>query len=347
MEYRRLGRTGIQVSVQCLGAMMFGTWGNSDHQDCIRIIQTALDAGINFIDTADIYSSGESEEIVGKATAGRRDEVVLATKVHAAMGPRPNQGGNSRLWIMRAVEASLRRLSTDHIDLYQLHRSEPSTEIEESLGALSDLVHQGKVRYLGSSTFPAWQIVEAHWASERRGLERLISEQPPYSILVREAERELFPVTRRYGMGVICWSPLAGGLLTGKYRRGEPLPPDSRAVRAGQWGPQVAARYDLDRPANRAKLDLVDRLLKVAEQAGTSLTHLSLAFTLAHPAVTSAIIGPRTMDQMEDLLAGADLHLDTDTLDAIDAVMAPGTIVDQADRGWDPPWMTKESRRRA
>ena len=346
MEYRRLGSTGVKVSTHCLGAMMFGAWGNTDHDDCIRIIQAALDGGINFIDTADVYSAGESEEIVGKALKGRRDDVVLATKFHGAMGPSLNERGNSRLWITREVENSLRRLQTDHIDLYQVHRPDPKTDIAETLGALDDLVHQGKIRYAGASTFPSWQLVEAHWASERRGITHFRCEQPPYSIFVRHVENELFPVTQRYGMGVIVWSPLAGGWLGGKYRRDQDVPPDSRAIRFASRGSPVADRYDLSRPANQRKLDLVDDLMIVADKAGMSLTHLAIAFTLAHPAVTSAIIGPRTMEQLTDLLAGVDKRLDDATLDAIDEIVEPGAVIEEADRGWTAPWMTPENRRR-
>jgi aryl-alcohol dehydrogenase-like predicted oxidoreductase len=346
MEYRTLGRTGVTVSAHCLGAMMFGPWGNTDEDECVRIIHAALDGGINFIDTADVYSEGRSEEIVGGALRGRRDRVVLATKVHGQMGDDPNERGNSRLWIMRAVEESLRRLQTDHIDLYQIHRPDPDTDIDETLGALTDLVRQGKVRYLGCSTFPSWQIVEAHRASERRGLERFACEQPPYSILVRGIELDVLPVAQRYGMGVIVWSPLAGGWLTGKYRRGADAPADSRAVRFAQQGRPVAARYDLSRPGNQRKLDLVEALQEVADQAGLSLTHMAMAFSLAHPAVTSTIIGPRTMDQLDDLLKGADVKLDTATLDAIDDVVPPGTVVESADRGYEPPWMAPSARRR-
>lgn len=345
MEYRILGRTGIRVSTYCLGGMMFGAWGNQDADECLQMVQSALDAGINFIDTADTYSSGESEKIIGRALRNRRDEVVLAT-MYSSMGKRSNERGNSRLSIMRAIEGSLRRLGTDHIDIYQLHRPDPTTHIEETLAALNDLVSQGKVLYIGSSTFPAWQIVEAHWVSERRGLVRVVCEQPPYSILAREAERNLFPVTQRYEMGVIVWSPLAGGWLTGKYRKGQEIPSDSRIARASQWGPKGAARYHMGRPGNQRKLDLVERLSKVTKQAGLSLTHMSVAFTLVHPAVTSTIVGPRTMDQLQDLLKGTDVRLTADTLNAIDAVVPPGSIVERADRGWSPPWMTRQARRR-
>ena len=347
MEYRRLGATGVKVSVHCLGTMMFGAWGNKDHDDSVRIIQTALDGGINFIDTADVYSAGESEEIVGKAIAGRRDEIVLATKVHGRMGKGINETGNSRYWIMKEVENSLRRLGTDHIDLYQIHRPDPRIDLEETLGALTDLVRQGKVRYIGSSTFPAHMIVESQYVSDGSNLERFVCEQPPYSIFVRHIELDVLPVCQRYGMGVIVWSPLAGGWLTGKYRRGQDIPADSRAERAAkQWASPVAQRFDMTREANKRKLDMVDELSAIADKAGISMTHMANAWVLAHPAVTSAIIGPRTMEQMEDLLAGADVVLDDETLDAIDEVMAPGTTVEVSDRGWVPPWMEPEERRR-
>lgn len=346
MEYRTLGRTGVEVSTYCLGAMMFGEFGNPDHDDCVRIIRRALDAGINFVDTADVYSQGESEEIVGKALEGRRDEVVLATKVHGRMGKGRNRSGNSRRWITQEVDDSLRRLGTDWIDLYQVHRPDPTTDLEETLGALTDLVRQGKVRYIGCSTFPAHRVVEAHWISERRDLERFACEQPPYSILARHAERDLFDVVQRYGMGAIVWSPLAGGWLTGKYRRGEAPPTDSRAQRMADSDHPVAARYDVDAPQNAPKFDVVERLATIADEAGTGMVNLATNWTLHHPAVTSAIIGPRTMDQLDDLLAGADVRLDDATLDAIDEVVAPGTVVSEADRGWSPPWLRPEARRR-
>jgi aryl-alcohol dehydrogenase-like predicted oxidoreductase len=349
MEYRVLGSTGVKVSVQCLGAMMFGAWGNPDHDESIRMIHRALDAGINFIDTADVYSAGESEEIVGKALKGKRDEVFLATKVHGQMGPGRNDQGNSRYWIMKEVENSLRRLGTDHIDLYQIHRPEPDTEIDETLGALTDLVRQGKVRYIGSSTFPGWQIVEAQWAAEAHGLERFVCEQPPYSIFVRHIEDDVLPVTQRYGMGAIVWSPLAGGWLTGKYRKEQEVPEDSRAARAMKaWGGNspVAKRFDMSRPANQKKLELVEELALVAEKAGISMTHMANSFVLAHPGVTSAIIGPRTPEQLDDALAGADVVLDDATLDAIDEIVAPGTTLEVNDRGYRGPWLTAGARRR-
>jgi aryl-alcohol dehydrogenase-like predicted oxidoreductase len=346
MEYRTLGRTGVWVSTHCLGAMMFGDWGNTDEDECIRMIHTALDDGVTFIDTADVYSTGRSEEIVGKALRERRDEVVLATKVHGRMGEGLNERGNSRLWIMREVEASLRRLQTDRIDLYQIHRPDPDTDIDETLGVLTDLVRQGKVRYLGCSTFPAWQIVEAHWAAERRGGERFVCEQPPYSIFARQIEMDVLPVVRRHGMGAIVWSPLAGGWLSGKYRRGEDAPEGSRMRRYAGTDSPVARRFDLSRQANQRKLDLVEDLTTVAVKAGLSLVHMAVAFTLAHPAVTSTIIGPRTPQQLKDLLDGADVRLDDATLDAIDEIVSPGAVIEDADRGWQPPWMEPPARRR-
>jgi aryl-alcohol dehydrogenase-like predicted oxidoreductase len=347
MEYRTLGGTGLRVSTHCLGTMMFGAWGNPDHDDAARIINAAIDGGINFVDTADVYSAGESEEIVGKALKGRRDEVILATKVHGDMGPGPNDRGNSRVWIAREVESSLRRLGTDHIDLYQIHRPEPETEIEETLGALTDLQRQGKIRYFGCSTFPGWQIVEAHWAAERRGLSRFRTEQPPYSIFVRQIEHDVLPVAQRYGMGVLVWSPLCRGWLTGRYRRGAfDRSPDSRATRGAQRADWLAALYDESRPPVQRKLDLVEELARVASEASVSLTHLAIAFTLAHPAVTSTIIGPRTGEQLDDLLSAADLRLDSATLDAIDELVPPGSVVDDDDRGFEPWWFEPAARRR-
>jgi aryl-alcohol dehydrogenase-like predicted oxidoreductase len=346
MDYRTLGTTGVKVSSFCLGAMMFGEWGNVDRDECRRMVDAALDAGINFIDTADVYSGGQSEEIVGEALKGRRDRVVLATKANARMGDDLNEQGNSRRWLVREVENSLRRLQTDHIDLYQMHRPDPDTAIEDTLSVLTDLVRQGKIRYLGTSTFPAFQIVEAQWASERRGYERFACEQPPYSIFVRHAELDVFPVVQRYGMGVIVWSPLAGGWLTGKYRRGEDVPRDSRAVRYAERGSPIARRFDTSLPGNQRKLDLVEALSKVAADAGTSLMGMALAFTLEHPAVTSAIIGPRTLEQLTQTLAVADVRLAPEVLDAIDGLVAPGGVVESMDRGWSPPWMEAAARRR-
>jgi aryl-alcohol dehydrogenase-like predicted oxidoreductase len=340
MNHRPLARTGVQVSPLCLGAMMFGGWGNPDHDDSIKIIHRALDAGINFIDTADVYSRGESEEIVGKALAGRRDDVVLATKVHGTMGDDPNQFGNSRRWIIREVEDSLRRLKTDYIDLYQIHRPEPGTDIEETLGALSDLVHQGKVRYLGSSTFPASQIVEAQWAARERGLERFVCEQPPYSLLARAVEADVLPTCLRHGMGVIPWSPLAGGWLSGKWRKGADAPQSTRAER-------MPARYDLSDPANQRKLDAADALGTLADEAGMTLIQMALAFVINHPAVTAAIIGPRTMEQLESQLGAEEVVLDAALLDRIDEIVPPGTNLNQVDAGWQNPALQPGARRRS
>jgi aryl-alcohol dehydrogenase-like predicted oxidoreductase len=340
MNYRNLGTTGVKVSPLCLGAMMFGAWGNRDHDDSIRIIDRALDAGINFIDTADVYSRGESEEIVGKALAGgKRDNVVLATKVHGTMGDDPNQFGNSRRWIIHEVEDSLRRLKTDWIDLYQIHRPEADTDIDETLGALTDLVRAGKVRYIGSSTFPASQIVEAQWVAQRRGRERFVCEQPPYSLLVRDIERDVLPTTQRYGMGVIPWSPLAGGWLSGKWRKGLEAPSSTRADR-------IPDRYDLSKPENQLKLDKADALGRLAEESGMTLIEMAIAFVIRHPAVTAAIIGPRTMEQLESQLTAADVELSDEMLDRIDEIVPPGINVNPADGGWGNPALSPQARRR-
>ncbi len=340
MDLRTLGSTGVKVTPLCLGAMMFGAWGNPDHEDSIRIIRRALDAGINFIDTADVYSRGESEEIVGKALAGgRRDNVVLATKVHGTMGEDPNEFGNSRRWIVKEVENSLRRLGTDWIDLYQIHRPEADTDIDETLGALSDLVRAGKVRYVGSSTFPASQIVEAQWVAQRRGRERFVCEQPPYSILVRGIESDVLPTCRRYGMGVIPWSPLAGGWLSGRYRLGEELPKSHRAER-------IPTRYDMSLPGNQRKLEVADALARLAEEAGITLIEMALAFVIRHPAVTAAIIGPRTIEQLESQLPAADVELSDETLDRIDEIVPPGVNLNSADGGWPNPALESAARRR-
>ena len=339
MEYRTLGRTGVKVSPLCLGAMMFGDWGDPDHDNGIRIIHRALDAGINFIDTADVYSRGGSEEIVGKALAGgKRDNVVLATKVHGTMGDDPNEFGNSRRWIVREVENSLRRLGTDWIDLYQIHRPEFDTDLDETLGALTDLVRAGKVRYMGSSTFPASMIVEAQWVAEKRGRERFVCEQPPYSILVRGIEQDVLPTCLRHGMGVIPWSPLASGWLSGRYRKDAELPKSRRAER-------IPARYDMSVPANQRKLEAADALARLAEEAGMSLIEMSLAFVLSHPAVTAPIIGPRTMEQLESQFGAAEVTLSDDVLDRIDQIVPPGLTINPADGGWQNPALEPAARR--
>ncbi len=340
MDYRTLGTTGLKVSPLCLGAMMFGAWGNTDHDDSVAIIHKALDAGINFVDTADVYARGESEEIVGKALAGgRREHVVLATKVHGSMGDDPNQFGNSRRWIIEEVENSLRRLGTDYIDLYQIHRPEQDTDIDETLGALSDLVRAGKVRYIGSSTFPASQIVEAQWVAQERGRERFVCEQPPYSMLIRGIESDILPTTQRYGMGVIPWSPLAGGWLSGRYRKDQDVPESRRAQ-------MLPDRYDMSDPANQRKLDAADALGKLADEAGITLIEMALAFVIRHPGVTAAIIGPRTMDHLESQLTAADVELSDDVLDKIDEIVPPGMNVNPADTGWTNPAFEPAARRR-
>ena len=332
MHYRTLGRTGIKVSPYALGAMMFGAVGNPDHDESIRIIHKALDAGINFVDTADAYSRGESEEIVGRALKGRRDEVVLATKVHLPMGDDPNQRGNSRRWIMTEAENSLRRLQTDHIDLYQIHRPDPDTDIEETLSALSDLIHAGKVRAIGSSTMPASGIVEAQWVAERRGLERFRTEQPPYSILDRGIETEVLPVVQRYGMGTLVWSPLAQGMLTGRIRKGR-----QTDLRRATMFKHIS---------DERRLDAVEQLIPLADQAGLPITHLAMAFAIAHPGVTSAIIGPRTMEQLDDLLAGTEVALSDEILDRIDEIVPPGIDVSRLDMAYLPPDIKDQALRR-
>ncbi|HUB37415.1 MAG TPA: aldo/keto reductase [Streptosporangiaceae bacterium] len=331
MQYRALGRTGIKVSPYALGALALGTYiGNPDHDDSVRIIHKALDAGINLIDTADSY--GESEVVVGKALKGRRDSVVLATKVSRPIGDDPNHQGASRRWIMTAVENSLRRLQTDYIDLYQIQRPDPATDIEETLSALSDLIHSGKVRAMGASTTPASDIIEAQWAAERRGLERFRTEQPPYSILSRGIEREVLPIAQRYGMGILVWGPLAQGMLTGRIRKGQET--DLR-------------RASLFRAfSDESRLDAVEKLIPLAAEAGLPMTHLALAFAIAHPGVTSAIIGPHTIEQLDDLLAGADVTLTDEILDRIDEIVPPGTDAGPLDQAYLPPALLSPSLRR-
>ncbi len=338
MKYRRLGRTGLEVSPLCLGAMMFGAWGNRDHDDSIGIIHSALDAGINFIDTADMYSDGESEVIVGKALAERREDVVLATKVHGPMGHGPNRSGNGRRWIIRECESSLQRLGTDYIDLYQVHRPDPEIDIDETLGALTELVHAGKVRYIGSSTFQPSEIVEAQWMAERRGRERFVCEQPPYSMLTRGIEADVLPTCDRYGMGVIPWSPLSGGWLSGKWRHG--------AANSSRRSAMMPDRYDLDLPENQRKLDAADALGALADDLGISLVHLAIAWVINHPTVTAAIIGPRKLDQLTSQLGAVEVTLDAATLDRIDEIVPPGTNFGWADAGYSPPSLTASWRRR-
>src|SRR3954451_9894202 len=336
MEYRHLGRTGVRVSPLCLGAMMFGPWGNDDRVDSIRIIHRALDTGINFVDTADVYSAGVSERIVGDALKGRRDEVFLATKFFMPMSTDdPNMRGGSRRWVVRAVEDSLRRLGTD---LYQVHRPSPDTDVEETLGALTDLVRAGKVRYLGSSSYSGSQIVEAQWASRERHLERFVPEQPPYSILVRGIELDVLPTTQRHGMGTLTYSPLAGGWLSGGWRKDAASAPASSA--------RPRARFDMSSPANQRKLDIVEELAQLAEQAGMTLIELAIAFVLNHPGVTSAIVGPRTVEQLESYLPAANVALPGEVLDRIDELVAPGVTVNPDDNSSGDHTLTPAARRR-
>jgi len=339
MNHRPLGRTGVQVSPLCLGAMMFGPWGNDDEADSVRIIHRALDAGINIVDTADVYSAGVSEEIVGKALHGRRDDVVLATKFFMPMSKEdPNMRGGSRRWIIRAVEDSLRRLGTDHIDLYQVHRPSPDTDVAETLGALSELVHQGKVRNIGSSSYSGAQIVEAQWVARERNLERFVTEQPPYSILVRGIEEDVLPTTLRHGMGTLTYSPLSGGWLSGRWRKDAASRPTSSA--------RPPTRFDMSSPANQRKLDAVEELAQLADESGLTLIELAVSFVINHPAVTSAIIGPRTMEQLEAFLAVADVTLSTEVLDRIDEIVPPGLTMNPEDNSYGANELTPAALRR-
>ena len=339
MKLRDLGRTGVQVSPLCLGTMMFGALGNTDHDACVRMVHAALDAGVNFVDTADMYGAGETEEIVGKALAGRRDGVVLATKVHFPMPGELGSGGNSRRWIIRACEHSLRRLGTDWIDLYQLHRPDPAVDVAESLGALDDLVRAGKVRYAGTSTFPAHQIVEGQWAAQRRGSGRFVTEQPPYSLLARGVEADVLPVCEQYGLGVLTWSPLAGGWLSGRYRADAPHEPGHRER-------LMPALYDATAPHNAKLLAAADAFGKLAAETGVPLIHLALAFVLQHPAVTSVIIGPRTAEQLTGQLDAHGVRLEPAVLDAIDGIVRPGQTLLPAESIWQPPALADKRLRR-
>jgi aryl-alcohol dehydrogenase-like predicted oxidoreductase len=338
VEYRPLGRTGVQVSKLCLGTMMFGAWGNTDHDDSVRVIHRALDAGVNFVDTADVYSDGESEEIVGKALKGRRDDVVLATKFFMPMGEDPNRRGGSRRWIVKAVEDSLRRLGTDWIDLYQVHRPSPDIDVDETLGALTDLVPQGKVRYIGSSSYSGSQIVEAQWTARERGLQRFRTEQPPYSLLTRSIELDVLPTAQRHGMGILTYSPLGGGWLSGSWTA------DSSPTSPARQ--RLADRFDMSLPENQRKLEAVDQLQQVADDAGLSMIELAIAFVVNHPSVTSAIIGPRTMEQLESQLPGADAVLDATTLDRIDEIVKPGVTINPADTSYGEQVLQPALRRR-
>ncbi|MEV6130813.1 aldo/keto reductase [Streptomyces violaceusniger] len=330
MQYRTLGRTGIKVSPYALGTLMFATRMGNEPAESTRIIHRALDAGINFLDTADAYA--DSEEVVGKALKGRRDNVVLATKFGLPVGEDPNQRGTSRRWIMKAVENSLRRLQTDYIDVYQIHRLDPATDFEETLSALTDLIRSGKVRVVGSSTTPASEIVEAQWVAERRNLERFRTEQPPYSLLNRGIEREVLPVAQRHGMGVMVWGPLAQGMLTGRVRR-------------NQENPLIRASFSRHLNDER-RIDVVEQLIPLAEKAGMPLTHLAMAFTIAHPGVTSALVGARTMAHLDDLINGFDARLGDDLLDQIDEIVPPGTDVTALDQDYQPPALQNPHLRR-
>jgi aryl-alcohol dehydrogenase-like predicted oxidoreductase len=339
MEYRPLGRTGVQVSKLCLGTMMFGAWGNTDHEDAVRIIHRALDAGVNFVDTADVYSDGESEEVVGKALAGtRRDGVVLATKFWGSMGDGPNRGGASRRWIIEEVENSLRRLGTDWIDLYQLHRPVTGTDIDETLGALTDLVQQGKIRYIGSSSFSAGEIVEAQWVARERNLQRFRTEQPPYSLLVRGIELDVLPTAQRHGMGILTYSPLAGGWLSGRWT--------ADATPTSPARQRLVARFNMSLPENQRKLAAAEALGSLADDAGITLIELAIAFVVNHPAVTSAIIGPRTLEQLESQLPAAGVTLSPQQLDRIDEIVRPGVTLNPADTSYGDQVLAPDLRRR-
>jgi aryl-alcohol dehydrogenase-like predicted oxidoreductase len=338
MQYRTLGRTGVKVSTLALGAMNFGAAGRTTQDDATAIVDAALAAGINVVDTADRYSDGASEEMVGRAIAGRRDDVVLATKVWSPMGEDPNHQGASRRWLVTELDSSLRRLGVDHVDLYQVHRWDPATSDEETLSALTDLQRAGKIRYFGTSTYPAYRIVEAQWAAREHHLGRYVTEQPGYSVLQRAVERDVLPVTERYGLGVLVWSPLAGGWLSGAVRAGREVTTNRSALMPQRFDPAV--------PANRAKMDAVERLAEVADQAGLTLIQLALGFVTAHPGVTGAIIGPRTLEHLTSQLAAADTVLPADVLDAIDAIVAPGVDLAPDEKHDTPPALLDPTLRR-
>ena len=338
MLYRTLGRTGVQVSTLALGAMNFGAIGRTNQDEVTAIVAAALEAGINIIDTADRYSSGESELMVGKAIAGRRDDLILATKANSPMGEDRNQQGSSRRWLTTALDNSLRRLDVDHVDLYQIHRWDPSTSDDETLAALTDFQGAGKIRYFGSSTFPAYRIVQGQWASQERHLGRYVTEQPAYSILQRGIEAHVLPVTEQYGMGVLAWSPLASGWLSGAVRRGQEIATSRSAM--------MPQRFDLAVPANQARLDAVEKLIALSEAAGLTLIQLALGFVTAHPGVTSAIIGPRTIEHLSSQLAAADTILSAEVLDAIDEIVAPGIDLAAGEKFDTPPSLLDPTLRR-
>ena len=338
MQYRTLGRTGVQVSSLVLGAMNFGTIGRTTQDEATAIVDAARAAGINLIDTADWYSGGQSEEMVGTAIAGRRDDIVLATKAYMPMGDERNHQGSSRRWLVTELDNSLRRLGVEHVDLYQIHRWDPSTSDEETLSALTDLQRAGKIRYFGSLTFPAYRLVQAQWAARDNHLSRYVTEQPSYSILQRGIETHVLPVTEQYGLGVLVWSPLASGWLSGAIRAGQDVATNRSMV--------MPQRFDLSIPSNRARLDAVEQLATVAAEAGLTLIQLGLGFVTAHPAVTSAIIGPRTLNHLHAQLAAADTVLSADVLDAIDAIVAPGLDLAAHEKFDTPPALLDPSLRR-
>ncbi|MFD7683586.1 aldo/keto reductase [Streptomyces sp. NPDC060187] len=338
MQYRTLGRTGVQVSSLALGAMNFGRVGRTTQDEATAVVDAALEGGINLVDTADMYGDGESEEMVGKAIAGRRDDIVLATKAGLPMGDDPNRRGSSRRWLVTELDNSLRRLGVDHVDLYQIHRWDPQTSDEETLSALTDLQRAGKIRYFGSSTFPAHRVVQAQWAAREHRLGRYVTEQPSYSILQRGVEAHVLPVTEEYGLGVLVWSPLASGWLSGAVRAGREITTSRSAA--------MPQRFDLSVPSNRARLDAVERLAVVADEAGLTLIQLALGFVTAHPAVTSALVGPRTTDHLHAQLAAADTVLSADVLDAIDAIVAPGTDLAAHEKFDTPPALLDPALRR-
>ena len=335
MDYARLGHSGLKVSRICLGAMMFGRWGNNDPEDCVRIIHRGLEEGINFVDTANRYSWGDSEEIVGRALRGRRESVVLATKVFMPGMGGPLDRGTSRRHVLLQIEESLRRLGTDWIDLYQLHRHDRGTPLDEVLSALDDCVRQGKVRYVGVSTghaadpvdlqWPGWRMVEALWLCDRRGWERIVCTQPPYSIFSRDAEREIFPVCERFGIGAIVWSPLEGGWLAGRYRKGRPAPPDSRAANETEFGLFVRDNFDLTSARGQRRLEVVEELAEMAESLGVSMAGFATAWALRHPAVTSAIVGPRVIRHLDAGFEALSVKIPDAHLARIDELVAPGT----------------------
>jgi len=338
MQYRTMGRTGVQVSSLALGAMNFGAIGRTTQDEATALVDAALEGGVNLIDTADMYGAGESEEMVGKAVAGRRDDIVLATKVSMPIGDERNHQGASRRWLVTELDNSLRRLGVDHVDLYQIHRWDPRTSDEETLSALTDLQRAGKIRYFGSSTFPAYRLVQAQWAAREHHLGRYVTEQPSYSILQRGIETDVLPVTEEYGLGVLAWSPLASGWLSGAVREGRPVTTSRSTI--------LPERFDLSVPANRARLDAVEKVAAVADEAGLTMIQLALGFVTAHPAVTSAIIGPRTPDHLHAQLAAADTVLSADVLDALDTIVAPGVDLAAHEKFDTPPALLDPALRR-